>query len=178
MRLRLRPRTTARVSSYVSPAGSAYAPDGKLREHVVDGGYFENSGAATADDIIALLQKNQNSRPFSIHLILIKFNAVQSEKNCATSPPKPPGTDTLHERRRSLPTARTRCDARRARRSRLCQGSAAAAGDASRVHPYSGVEGHDPAAGLAAVGTHTQCHRLADRTQNSCPVSTALWCPL
>lgn len=88
MRLSTAAHNSARFT-YVSPAGSVHAPkDGRLLGHVVDGGYFENSGAATAADIIAILQRNQNSRPFTIHLILIKFEERMSDasRKCETHP--------------------------------------------------------------------------------------------
>jgi hypothetical protein len=50
----LRLSTAAHISArftYVSPAGTL-VKDGKLAGHVVDGGYFENSGAATAGEIL------------------------------------------------------------------------------------------------------------------------------
>ncbi len=94
LRLSTAAHNSARFT-YVSPAGSVHASDhgknGKLLGHVVDGGYFENSGAATAADVISIVQKNQNSRPFAIHLILIKFQEVQSEGECKTSPDPRPG---------------------------------------------------------------------------------------
>ncbi|HEV7506678.1 MAG TPA: hypothetical protein VGS07_17420 [Thermoanaerobaculia bacterium] len=96
LRLSTAAHNSARFT-YVSPAGSVHEPkgerNGKLLEHVVDGGYFENSGAATAADIIAILQKNQNSRPFTIHLILIKFAERLSDasQKCETHPMPAPG---------------------------------------------------------------------------------------
>jgi hypothetical protein len=113
MRLSTAAHNSARFT-YLSPAGSAHATDGKLREHVVDGGYFENSGAATAADIIAIVQKNQSSRPFTLHLILIKFKEVMSDK-CETSPDPPPGptrfmNETLSPLRALLATRGARGD--------------------------------------------------------------------
>jgi hypothetical protein len=42
--------------TYVSPAGLMRAADARERGHVVDGGYFENSGAETAFDLIRILR--------------------------------------------------------------------------------------------------------------------------
>jgi hypothetical protein len=57
--------------TYVSPAGTIRAADGVHR--VVDGGYFENSGAATASEILEYLQSDSNpqSGRLSPHVILI-----------------------------------------------------------------------------------------------------------
>ena len=93
LRLSTAAHNSARFT-YVSPAGSMHDPkSGRLLGHVVDGGYFENSGAATAADLIAILQKNQNARPFTIHLILIKFEERVSDasERCATHPMAAPG---------------------------------------------------------------------------------------
>jgi hypothetical protein len=96
LRLSTAAHNSARFT-YVSPAGSVHAAkngkNGKLLEHVVDGGYFENSGAATAADVIAILQKSQASRSFTIHLILIKFEERLSSESqkCETRPMPAPG---------------------------------------------------------------------------------------
>jgi len=42
--------------AYVSPAGRMRASTGRDFGHVVDGGYFENSGAATIKDVLRLLE--------------------------------------------------------------------------------------------------------------------------
>jgi hypothetical protein len=57
--------------TYVSPAGTIRAKDGVHR--VVDGGYFENSGAATASEILEYLQSESNpqSGRLSPHVIFI-----------------------------------------------------------------------------------------------------------
>lgn len=50
--------TAAHMSArfpYISPAGRMPRVDCKLRGHVVDGGYFENSGATTVLDVLATL---------------------------------------------------------------------------------------------------------------------------
>lgn len=44
--------------TYVSPAGLVKTPEGQKWGHLVDGGYFENSGGATADEILAELEKS------------------------------------------------------------------------------------------------------------------------
>jgi hypothetical protein len=65
--------------TYVSPAGSI-RPDGQwftgLTGHVVDGGYFENSGAATATDVARVILDAAKPEVINLHLILIKFVEV------------------------------------------------------------------------------------------------------
>ncbi len=62
--------------TYVSPAGSMLNPG--LIDHIVDGGYFENSGGQTAADIIrkVLPLKPPN---VTIKLILIRFQEVGTD---------------------------------------------------------------------------------------------------
>ena len=85
MRLSTAAHNSARFT-YVSPAGSVHGgPGGELLAHVVDGGYFENSGAQTADDVIDRLGRIRGGRPFAIHLILIEFQQVDTE-GCASLP--------------------------------------------------------------------------------------------
>jgi hypothetical protein len=76
MRLSTATHNSARFT-YVSPAGSIRASK-SLLGHVVDGGYFEDSGTATAADLITHLQPilEQAHRPYSIHLILVKFESI------------------------------------------------------------------------------------------------------
>lgn len=86
MRLSTAAHNSARFT-YVSPAGSVHGgPGGELLAHVVDGGYFENSGAQTADDVIDRLDRIRDGRAFAVHLILIEFQQVDSE-GCASLPP-------------------------------------------------------------------------------------------
>jgi len=58
--------------TYVSPAGSLYK-GGYLFGRVVDGGYFENSGAASLRELIATLAPDQQSR---IHSIILTNDAT------------------------------------------------------------------------------------------------------
>jgi hypothetical protein len=44
--------------AYVSPAGRLLSRAGHDYDHVVDGGYFENSGAATLQDVLPVLQRS------------------------------------------------------------------------------------------------------------------------
>ncbi len=90
MRLSTAAHNSARFT-YVSPAGSVHGAGGKLVEHVVDGGYFENSGAATAANVIARMQPPAaGGRPFAIHLILIKFEEIEAA-GCTPRPLPGPG---------------------------------------------------------------------------------------
>lgn len=49
--------------SYVSPAGRLLTAEGQDRGHVVDGGYFENSGAATVHDLLHALREGLAADP-------------------------------------------------------------------------------------------------------------------
>lgn len=71
--------------TYVSPAGSILNPG--LIDHVVDGGYFENSGGQTAADVF---RKVTSPKPpnVTIKLILIRFQEVDT--NGKSVPPKGP----------------------------------------------------------------------------------------
>jgi hypothetical protein len=92
MRLSTAAHNSARFT-YVSPAGSVYDPDGDLLSHVVDGGYFENSGAQTANDVVDRLAAigARGGKAFAVHLVLIRFQKVAAEE-CTVEPaePKPP----------------------------------------------------------------------------------------
>jgi hypothetical protein len=71
--------------TYVSPAGTLLrakngtggspldcAP-GERCEHVVDGGYFENSGSATLSDVLTLLSRSRYASRIRPHVIFIEF---------------------------------------------------------------------------------------------------------
>jgi hypothetical protein len=71
--------------TYVSPAGTllrgrngnggspmACAP-GQRCEHVVDGGYFENSGSSTASDVLDVLARSKHASRIRPHVIFIQF---------------------------------------------------------------------------------------------------------
>jgi hypothetical protein len=67
--------------TYVSPAGSLTRPDGgKMR--VVDGGYFENSGAATAMDLLAALRRDH---PGLIPILVLIRNDPEAAAVCHRS---------------------------------------------------------------------------------------------
>ena len=74
----MRISTTAHNSArftYVSPAGTIARSKTASESYVVDGGYFENSGAATAADIIRTIgtQTTSVGGDFDVVLIVIKF---------------------------------------------------------------------------------------------------------
>lgn len=75
--------------TYVSPAGTLLraknsnggsplecAP-GERCEHVVDGGYFENSGAATLSDVLQLLSRSKYAARIRPHVIFIQFEMAE-----------------------------------------------------------------------------------------------------
>ena len=112
MRLSTAAHNSARFT-YVSPAGAVRrAPDDDLVAHVVDGGYFENSGAQTADDVIDRLDRIRGDRRFAVHLILVKFQQVEAE-DCRTLPADPVPPDRLLNE--SLSPVRALLDTRDAR---------------------------------------------------------------
>jgi hypothetical protein len=92
----LRVSTTAHNSArftYISPAGtflrtplgaqqSHYACDtGQRCEHVVDGGYFDNSGAITAAEILRAIEKSRTTSPiaFKPYVLVIRYTPSQPE---------------------------------------------------------------------------------------------------
>jgi hypothetical protein len=70
--------------TYVSPAGSIR--NSNVTSHIADGGYFENSGAQTAADVIRKLLSLQ-SPDVMISLILIRYHEVETDGK----PVPPPG---------------------------------------------------------------------------------------
>jgi hypothetical protein len=64
--------------TYVSPAGTLWRPDGsKMR--VVDGGYFENSGAVTAMDVLTALRA---AKPSLLPVLILIRNDPQAQPVC------------------------------------------------------------------------------------------------
>ena len=79
--------TAAHLSArftYVSPAGTIRTPEGKVWGHIVDGGYFENSGSASAAELLQEMQEvaaavgKEKSRKVSLMLILIRNDPEES----------------------------------------------------------------------------------------------------
>lgn len=106
--------------TYVSPAGLVTTTSGERWGRLVDGGYFENSGAATALDLMRALRST--ARPI---LVLIRNDVDEppickaSSEICSPAPPEPPGSPRAfgHE---TLSPARVLMAARSAR-GRLAQ---------------------------------------------------------
>lgn len=75
--------------TYVSPAGTLIrgtkgnggspldCQPGARCEHVVDGGYFENSGSATVSDILSVLGRSKYAGRIRPHIIFIQFRDAQ-----------------------------------------------------------------------------------------------------
>jgi hypothetical protein len=94
--------TAAHLSArftYVSPAGTIRTSGGDVWRHVVDGGYFENSGSATAVELmqqmreVADVVQKEKGRPVALMLILIR-NDPRAASVCerhleAALPPRP-----------------------------------------------------------------------------------------
>lgn len=57
--------------TYISPAGSM-VKEGKLRGHVVDAGYFENSGTATALELRRVIAKGFPQVEAKIHILYLR----------------------------------------------------------------------------------------------------------
>ncbi|HEY3055803.1 MAG TPA: patatin-like phospholipase family protein [Thermoanaerobaculia bacterium] len=93
MRLSTAAHNSARFT-YVSPAGTVRNKSRSILGHVVDGGYFENSGAATATNVIQRLAAIRGARPYSLHLILIKFCDI--DKASCDGRCLPPPSDPEH----------------------------------------------------------------------------------
>jgi hypothetical protein len=89
MRLSTAAHNSARFT-YVSPAGSILNPG--LIDHVVDGGYFENSGGQTAGDLIGRLKTLHPEVTFN--LILIRFQEVKAD---GSPVPLPKATRFMNE---------------------------------------------------------------------------------
>jgi hypothetical protein len=93
--------TAAHLSArftYVSPAGTIRTPKGEVWGHIVDGGYFENSGAATALELMQRMRvvaEQAKPRRVALNLILIRNDPEAPnlcEAGAAVSPPSEPYT--------------------------------------------------------------------------------------
>jgi hypothetical protein len=60
--------------SYVAPAGTLPGTHPVSGQHVVDGGYFENSGSATANDILGVIARSRYAARVRPHVIFIEFD--------------------------------------------------------------------------------------------------------
>jgi len=83
--------TAAHLSArftYVSPAGSLRKRNAKTAAHVVDGGYFENSGTATALDVISALYAQ--GEKLKLDFIVVYVNNDPGEEETSTAEPARP----------------------------------------------------------------------------------------
>jgi hypothetical protein len=74
--------------TYVSPAGHLDRADGREHGHVVDGGYFENSGLASLREIYDLLRDQYSVRPYVLYL-------CNDPRSCKASHNSPGAGDTF-----------------------------------------------------------------------------------
>lgn len=66
--------------TYVSPAGTVRPPEKEVWGHLVDGGYFENSGATTAYDILTdIIDNNSTGDRFRPVVIVITNDPIVKE---------------------------------------------------------------------------------------------------
>jgi hypothetical protein len=74
--------------TYVSPAGRI--PDqgshGTIAGHVVDGGYFENSGAVTAAEIVGLIRRIKARTGWKLHPYVVIIDSEDVSKLCQEKP--------------------------------------------------------------------------------------------
>jgi len=72
----------------VSPAGSLRKRSEKTAAHVVDGGYFENSGTATALDVISAIYSR--GEKLNLDFIVVYVNNDPGEEETSTAEPARP----------------------------------------------------------------------------------------
>jgi len=86
--------TAAHLSArftYVSPAGSLRKRSGKeIAAHVVDGAYFENSGTATALDVLSALYERRER--LNLDFIVVYVNNDPGEPEISTAEPTRPAS--------------------------------------------------------------------------------------
>ena len=76
--------------TYVSPAGRLPAGKAVSKGHVVDGGYFENSGAVTAAELVTLIRRVSKEKGLNLVpvVILIDYQNCSSQGiNCEENDP-------------------------------------------------------------------------------------------
>jgi hypothetical protein len=97
--------------AYVSPAGRLLSASGQDHDHVVDGGYFENSGAATLQDILHVLH-HSGYRDRLRFVVLYLCNSAgrcwepDARADPEKVPPRPPDLTELFAPVRALLGAR------------------------------------------------------------------------
>ncbi len=68
--------------TYVSPAGRLHPPGKPVWGHLVDGGYFENSGATTAFNILLSINKNIKNSEKYIPVVMVITNDPAVKQPC------------------------------------------------------------------------------------------------
>ncbi len=68
--------------TYVSPAGRLHPPGKPVWGHLVDGGYFENSGATTAFNILLSINKHINNPEKYIPVVIVITNDPAVKQPC------------------------------------------------------------------------------------------------
>ena len=68
--------------TYVSPAGRLHPPKKTVWGHLVDGGYFENSGATTAFNILLSINKHLNNTEKYIPVVIVITNDPAVKQPC------------------------------------------------------------------------------------------------
>lgn len=76
--------------AYVSPAGRLLSKDGADQGHVVDGGYFENSGAATLMDVLHVLRGSRWIDRLQFEVIYLCNSAERCWDPGTEAPPSVP----------------------------------------------------------------------------------------
>jgi hypothetical protein len=84
--------------SYVSPAGTMTDRSGRVLGHVVDGGYYDNSGTRTAIDVIRAVKSQPAAVRDQIVLVVIRFEPEVTPLKPASflGEPLDPIRTTLH----------------------------------------------------------------------------------
>lgn len=62
---------------YISPAGTITS-NGTAMMHVVDGGYFENSGAVTASELVRIVQQHPDAANIRPYVIFIRYQGIET----------------------------------------------------------------------------------------------------
>jgi hypothetical protein len=76
--------------AYVSPAGRLLSKDGTDQGHVVDGGYFENSGAATLMDVLNVLRGSRSRDRLQFEVVYLCNSAERCWDPGAQAQPSQP----------------------------------------------------------------------------------------
>lgn len=86
--------------AYVSPAGLLRSTEARPLGHLVDGGYFENSGAQTLLDVVRSLRESGSTIPFRFVVLYLCSSPNRCYGNGQAQPGKitrPRGTSNLEE---------------------------------------------------------------------------------